>query len=79
LLRRARRSGDAHGQAQLELRPEVAKRFATDMGAFNAETSPLRRDEIAAGTLYMPKQHYGGELRLADIRDLFGKLRDVLG
>ena len=61
-----------------EISREIAKRFLRDMRDFHAELNPIKRDQIAAGTLHMLKEQYRGELRLADVKRLFDQVRDEL-
>ncbi|WP_076859447.1 hypothetical protein [Bradyrhizobium mercantei] len=61
----------------LEIPPEVARQFATNMRLFQAEYDPLKRDEIAADTRHILIQHMpkGTKLRLADVLELFELMR----
>jgi hypothetical protein len=63
-------------QKPIELPPAVARAFVKDMRAFLAETSPLKRDEIAARQLHALKQHYRGKLRLFDVKEMFLQMND---
>jgi hypothetical protein len=56
----------------------VAERFLRDMRDFHAELNPITRDPIAAGTLFMLKEHFRGKLRLADVKRLFDQVGDEL-
>ena len=59
---------------------DVAQRFVQATKAYHAEANPLKRNEIAAGTLHVLRGYYrGGRLRLVDVKSLFEKLRNVLG
>jgi hypothetical protein len=48
------------------------------MQAFHSEPNARKRDEIAATTLHLLRQHYGRELSVTNVKDLFNKLRDVV-
>ena len=61
-----------------EFSREIAKRFLRDMRDFHAEPNPITRDQIAAGTLHMLKEHYRGKLQLADVKRLYDHVRDEL-
>jgi len=41
----------------MELPPEVARRFVQDMKAFHRETNPIKRDEIAVRQLHALREH----------------------
>jgi len=56
----------------IELPPAVARRFVEDMRAFFAEKSTIEADEIAASCT----QHYAGELRGTDVKEMFLQMRD---
>jgi hypothetical protein len=55
----------------MELPPAVARAFVKDMRAFLAEENAIKRDEIAARQLHALTQHYTGNLRLFDVREMF--------
>jgi hypothetical protein len=40
------------------------------------EENAIKRDEIAARQLHALKQHYTGNLRLSDVREMFEQMRD---
>ena len=61
-----------------EISREIAKRFLRDMRDFHAELNPITRDQIAAGTLHMLKEHYRGKLMLADVKRLFDQVCDEI-
>jgi hypothetical protein len=48
------------------------------MQAFHSEPNTRKRDEIAASTLRLLRQHYGSKLSVMDVKDLFHKLRDIV-
>jgi hypothetical protein len=41
-----------------------------------AAPNAIKQDEIAAHQLHALKQHYTGRLRLSDIKEMFGQMRD---
>jgi hypothetical protein len=56
----------------LELPPEVAQAFVRDMRAFFAAGGTgAKADAVAAEPLHMLKQHYKGELKLHDVKEMF--------
>jgi hypothetical protein len=58
----------------IELPPEVARRFVEDMDAFFAEPNAIKRDEIAARQLHALREHRrprDPKLRLSDVKELF--------
>lgn len=61
----------------LDIPPEAAREFAAKMRAFHAETTPLKRDEIAADTRHLLLQHMpkGTKLRVTEVIELFGLMR----
>ena len=65
----------------MELPPEVARRFVEDMEAFHRETNPIKRDEITLRQLHALREHRkpsAPKLRLSDVRELFGQMRDFV-
>ena len=62
----------------LELPPEVAKAFVRDMKLFFKAKTVLDRDEVAAGTAWMLKNHLprGTKLRITDVKALFLLMKD---
>jgi hypothetical protein len=63
----------------VELPPEVARRFVADMEAFFAEPRAIKRDEIAARQLHALREHRkprDPRLRLSDVKELFTRMRD---
>ena len=46
--------GGMSTRINMELPPEVARRFVEDMEAFFRETNPIKRDEIALRQLHAP-------------------------
>ena len=63
---------------ELEIPPEVAKAFVRDMKKFFKTKTLLGRDEVAAGTAWMRKNHLprGTKLRITDVKDLFLQMND---
>jgi hypothetical protein len=49
-------------RAQLELPPEVARRFFEDMRAFHRERNPIKADEIATRQLVIRERWRPGRL-----------------
>ncbi len=65
----------------MNLPPEVARRFVEDMEAFHAETNPLKRDEIALRQLHALREHRrprDPKLRLFEVKELFQQMRDFI-
>jgi hypothetical protein len=65
----------------IELPPEVARRFVEDMDAFFAEPNAIKRDEIAARQLHALREHRrprDPKLRLSDVKELFERMRDFI-
>lgn len=65
----------------MQLPPEIARRFVDDMEAFHAEPSAIKRDEIAARQLHALREHRkprDAQLRLSDVKELFGRIREVM-
>jgi hypothetical protein len=63
----------------IELPPAVARDFLADKRAFFAETSSIKKDEIAARQAWLLNQHLGPgdkKLRVADVRGLFLQMKD---
>jgi hypothetical protein len=56
--------------------PAVTRAFVKDMRAFLAEKDAIKRDEIAARQLHALKQHYSGQLRLFDVKEMFLQMKD---
>jgi hypothetical protein len=63
---------------QLEIPPEVAERFVRDMKAYFKAQPGIDRDEVAAGTAWMLKNHLprGTKLRITDMKDSFWQMMD---
>ena len=63
---------------QIEIPPEVTKAFVRDMKLFFKAKTLLDRDEVAAGTAWMLKNHLprGTKLRISDVKALFLQMRD---
>lgn len=62
----------------MELPPEVARRFIADMEAFYAERRAIKRDEIAARQLHALAEHQrprDPKLRITDVKELFERMR----
>jgi hypothetical protein len=65
----------------MELPPDVARRFVEDMEAFHAEPNPLMRDRIALRQLQILREHRrprDGKLRLPDVKELFTLMHDYI-
>ncbi len=61
----------------IDLPPAVAREFVRDMHAFFAcSHNTIKADGIAAQQLHLLRQHYGGKLRLSDVKELFIAMRD---
>ena len=62
----------------IELPPAVAKAFVRDMRKFFKAKTGFDRDEIAAATGWMLKEHLprGTKLRLTDVKELFQQMRN---
>ena len=60
---------------QLEIQPEVAQAFVRDMKKFFKAPPGIDRDEVAAGTAWMLKNHLprGTKLRITDVKELFSR------
>ena len=56
----------------------VARVFVRDMHRYHDEPNPIRRDEIASGTLRMMREHYREGLGLTDVKRMFDRLRNEL-
>jgi hypothetical protein len=63
---------------QLETPPEAAQAFVRDMKLFFKAETVLDRDEVAAGTAWMFKNHLprGTKLRITDMKELFLLMKD---
>jgi hypothetical protein len=61
---------------QLEVSPAVARNFVRDMRAFFAQKDTIKADAIAAQQLHALSQHYGGKLRLTDVKEMFLRMRN---
>ena len=63
----------------IELPSEAARDFLADKRAFFAETSSIKKDEIAARQTWLLNQHLkpgDKKLRVADVRRLFLHMKD---
>lgn len=63
---------------QLDLPPQVARRFVEDLRAYFAEPNVIKRDEIAARQLHVLRQFQQSrekKLRLADVKEMFENMR----
>ena len=61
--------------------PAVARAFIRDMRAFDAEKSPLKRDEIASRQIHVLRQYRGTSerpIKLHEVKELFHAMRDEL-
>jgi len=55
----------------IELPPEIARAFVRDMQVLRREEHHhIKADAIAAQQLHALRQHYGGKLRLTDVKAL---------
>jgi hypothetical protein len=67
--------------ADIEIPPEVARRFVEDMCAYFAETNPIKRDEIAARQMSVLRQYRGPRekpISILDVKDMFRQMMDEL-
>jgi hypothetical protein len=67
--------------ADIEIPPEVARRFVEDMCAYFAETNSIRRDEIAARQMSVLRRYRGPRQKpvsVSDVKDMFRQLMDEL-
>jgi hypothetical protein len=65
----------------MNLPPDVARRFVEDMEAFYAEPNAIKRDEIAARQLHALREHRkprDPNLRLSDVKKLFAQMREYI-
>jgi hypothetical protein len=65
----------------IELPPAVARDFLADKRAFFAETSSIKKDEIAARQAWLLNQHLkpgDKKLRVIDVKEMFVQMRDQL-
>jgi hypothetical protein len=65
----------------MNLPPEVARRFVEDMEAFHAEPNPLKREGIALRQLQILREYRSprdGKLRLPDVKELFKLMHDYI-
>ena len=65
----------------MELPPEVARRFVEDMEVFHAEPNPLMRDRIALRQLHALREHRrlgDSKLTLSDVKELFKLMHDYI-
>ncbi len=61
----------------IDLPPAVARAFIRDMRAFFAAGhDTIKAEAIAAQQLHLLKEHYGGKLRLNDVKEMFYAMRD---
>jgi hypothetical protein len=65
---------------EIGLPPEIARAFMSDLREYLSAETELRRDEIAARQRhvllsYMPR--HAAKLRIADVRELFERMRDA--
>jgi hypothetical protein len=59
----------------LDIPPDVARRFYEYMRAFHAESNPIKADRIAGDVGHLLRQHYRGRLRLPDVKRMFEQMR----
>jgi hypothetical protein len=57
----------------IEIPADIGKRFVADMRRFHREPNPIKRDEIAGGTMRMLREHYSGRLRVPDVKRMLRK------
>ena len=60
----------------MNLPPDIARRFVEDMEAFYAEPNAIKQDEIAARQLHILREHRkprDPKLRLSDVKELFAQ------
>jgi hypothetical protein len=65
----------------MNLPPEVARRFVEDMEEYFAEPNPLKRDGIALCQLHALREHRrprDSRLSLSDVKELFRQMRDFI-
>jgi hypothetical protein len=65
----------------MELPPEVARRFVEDMEAYFAESNPLKRERIALRQLHILRAHRrprDSKLRLSEVKQLFEQMHDFI-
>jgi hypothetical protein len=61
----------------IELPPEIARAFVRDMQVLRREEHHhIKADAIAAQQLHALRQHYGGKLRLTDVKEMFSRMKD---
>jgi hypothetical protein len=66
-------------RSQIELPPEIARRFFEDLRAYRRERNPIKADEIAARQLDALRGYLrprDRKLRLSDVKELFKQMRD---
>src|SRR5260370_13722978 len=65
----------------MNLPPDIARRFVEDMEAFYAEFNAIKRDEIAARQLHALREHRrprDPNLRLSEVKQLFARMREYI-
>jgi hypothetical protein len=65
--------------ADIEIPPDVARRFVKDMLAFYAETNPIERDEIAARQMSVLRLYQGPRekpIRISDVKEMSRQMMD---
>jgi hypothetical protein len=63
----------------IELPPEVARSFVTDMRAYFAEKNAIKRDEIVAPQMSVLQQHQAPRekpMRIPDIMEMVREMKD---
>ena len=63
-----------------DMPPKVARGFVRAMNEYFAESSPTKRDAIAAHQLSVLSQYQGPrekKLRLEDVKELFERMKDI--
>jgi hypothetical protein len=65
----------------MNLPPEVARRFVADLEAYFAERDPIKRDEIAVRQLHALREHRrprDPKLRLSEVKELFEQMHNFI-
>jgi hypothetical protein len=61
----------------IQLPPKVAKAFVGDMRVFlDAALTPSKPTRSAAQQLHALKQHFSGKFPLAEVKEMFVRMRD---
>jgi hypothetical protein len=65
----------------IEIPPEFAETFVSDMRAFHAEKNPLKREVIARRQIHVLRQFQGKSerpIKLHEVKQIFEEMRDDL-